>query len=88
MIAQEELNISKEKYFKERRAQLNDEGNSKNNPFVKLYEFDENGQLKYKDKMKKAITGADGKTKFTNSFEFLSDLMAQDTTGQAKYTAE
>ena len=82
LIAQEALNISRQDYFNQRRQQLNTD---RNNPFNQLYQFDEHGQLKYNDNLK--ITGADGKTK-TGAFAFLSDLMAQDETGKAKYTAK
>ena len=82
LVAQEALNISKQDYFNQRREQLNTD---KNNPFNQLYQFDENGQLKYNDKLK--IKGADNQTK-TGAFNFLSDLMSQAPNGKAKYTSE
>ena len=77
--AQEELNISRREYFNQRRKQLNED----NGPFNQLYEFDEQGQLKYKSKTE--IKGS----KATNGYAFLADLMAQDpNTGKPKYTVE
>ena len=62
------LNQSQSEYFEERRKYLN----SNNNPFSTLYEFDETGQLKYKDGM----------------YEKLAYMSGTDAYGNANMTAE
>ena len=62
------LNRAQSAYFEKRRKDLNE-----NSAFKALYQFDENGQLKYKD----------------GKLEQLSDLVGRDAvTGQANYTAK
>lgn len=72
---QKELALSQEKYFNQRRQELNTRS-----AFSKLYTFDESGQLIYNDKAK-LKNGKKG------GLNFLSELFATDTkTGGAKHS--
>lgn len=72
---QKELALSQEKYFNQRRQELNTRS-----AFSKLYTFDESGQLVYNDKAK-LKNGKKG------GLNFLSELFATDTkTGGAKHS--
>ena len=69
VAAQQELALEQQDYFNKRRAELN----KNNGPFSSLYEFDEEGQLKYKK----------------GKFKWLSDLAgANPKTGKANYTVK
>lgn len=57
------LNQSQEQYFNSRRKYLN----SNNNPFSALYEFDETGQLKYKDGMYEKLAYMSGTDEYGNA---------------------
>ena len=75
--AQEQLNLSRENYFDQRRAAL------EKTPLGNIYEFDEKGQMKFKDNL-----NANKFNGHTNAFDFLQDLYGYDKNGKANYTNE
>lgn len=74
IAAQEQLNLSRQDYYKKRIDTL------KNEPLGKLYTFDENGQMHFRDDV--TMNGQKG------AMNFLTDLMGFDENGKANYTNE
>ena len=67
--AQQQLALEQQDYFEKRRKELNEQ----NGPFSSLYQFDEEGQIKYKD----------------GKFEWLSKLAGTNpNTGKPNYSVE
>ena len=73
--AQEELNLSREVYYEKRREALKD------TPLGQVYEFDEEGQLKFKTDLDPSKFNG-----FTSAMEFLTDLMGKENGQKARYT--
>lgn len=74
IAAQEQLNLSRQDYYKKRIDTL------KNEPLGKLYTFDEQGQMHFRDDV--TMNGQKG------AMNFLTDLMGFDENGKANYTNE
>ena len=77
----ENLMVSQQKYFTDRRNALNKQAD-----FSSLYTFDENGQLQYNNNKK--TYKINGEKKSLTGFEFLSELNRRKANGQAVYTAK
>ena len=74
IAAQEQLNLSRQDYYTKRIDAL------KNEPLGKLYTFDEQGQMHFRDDV--TMNGQKG------AMNFLTDLMGFDENGKANYTNE
>lgn len=74
IAAQEQLNLSRQDYYKKRIDAL------KNEPLGKLYTFDEQGQMHFRDDV--TMNGQKG------AMNFLTNLMGFDENGKANYTNE
>ena len=74
IAAQEQLNLSRQDYYTKRIDAL------KNEPLGKLYAFDEQGQMHFRDDV--TMNGQKG------AMNFLTDLMGFDENGKANYTNE
>ena len=74
IAAQEQLNLSRQDYYTKRVDAL------KNEPLGKLYTFDENGQMHFRDDV--TMNGQKG------AMNFLTNLMGFDENGKANYTNE
>ena len=74
VAAQEQLNLSRQDYYTKRIDAL------ENEPLGKLYTFDEQGQMHFRDDVN--MNGQQG------AMNFLTDLMGFDENGKANYTNE